>query len=83
MQNGAQEADSPVKRVAKRSRQILDSDEEEDESPAAKDQVAPRGQGDEEALDTKEKVKDVPSRPRFAPFERKLFALLRQQTKQI
>uniref|UniRef100_A0AAQ4P0H7 DNA ligase n=1 Tax=Gasterosteus aculeatus aculeatus TaxID=481459 RepID=A0AAQ4P0H7_GASAC len=61
VQNGAQEADSPVKRVAKRSRQILDSDEEEDESPAAKDQVAHRGQGDEEALDTKEKVKDVPS----------------------
>ncbi|KAM4556092.1 DNA ligase 1 [Fundulus diaphanus] len=34
--NGVPDADSPVKKVAKRSRQILDSDE--DEAPAAKEQ---------------------------------------------
>uniref|UniRef100_A0A096M095 DNA ligase 1 n=1 Tax=Poecilia formosa TaxID=48698 RepID=A0A096M095_POEFO len=33
VQNGVQEADSPIKKVAKRSRQILDSDE--DEAPLA------------------------------------------------
>ncbi|XP_061879147.1 DNA ligase 1 isoform X1 [Entelurus aequoreus] len=37
VQNGVQEADSPVKKVAKRSRQILDSDE--DEAPKVKEQV--------------------------------------------
>lgn len=32
MQNGVPEADSPIKKVAKRSRQVLDSDD--DEAPA-------------------------------------------------
>lgn len=45
--NGAQEAASPIKKVAKRSRQILDSDE--DEAPAVKEQAAAEGQGDKEA----------------------------------
>ncbi|XP_013868511.1 DNA ligase 1 [Austrofundulus limnaeus] len=47
VQNGVQEADSPIKKVAKRSRQLLDSDE--DEAPAVKEQAATRGQGDKEA----------------------------------
>lgn len=36
VQNGVQEADSPIKKVAKRSRQIVDSDE--DEVPLVKEQ---------------------------------------------
>ncbi|XP_054452319.1 DNA ligase 1 isoform X2 [Anoplopoma fimbria] len=53
VQNGVREADSPVKKVAKRSRQILDSDD--DEAPVVKEQVAAKGQGDKEAADKKEK----------------------------
>ncbi|KAM7379731.1 hypothetical protein PAMP_005262 [Pampus punctatissimus] len=49
VQNGVQEADSPIKKVAKRSRQILDSDDDEDEAPVVKEQVAAKGQGDKEA----------------------------------
>lgn len=37
MQNGAHEAESPIKKVPKRSRQILDSDEDEDEGPVVKE----------------------------------------------
>ena len=55
VQNGVQEADSPIKKVAKRSRQILDSDD--DEAPAVKEQVATKGQGDKEAPVKTEKVK--------------------------
>ncbi|XP_010790787.1 DNA ligase 1-like [Notothenia coriiceps] len=42
VQNGVQEADSPVKKVVKRSRQILDSDDEE-EAPVVKEQAATTG----------------------------------------
>uniref|UniRef100_A0A8C2ZNF2 DNA ligase n=1 Tax=Cyclopterus lumpus TaxID=8103 RepID=A0A8C2ZNF2_CYCLU len=58
VQNGAREADSPVKKVAKRSRQILDSDEDEEEedAPGVKEQVAAEAPGDEGAVDEKEKV---------------------------
>ncbi|XP_040000412.1 LOW QUALITY PROTEIN: DNA ligase 1 [Xiphias gladius] len=48
VQNGVPEADSPIKKVAKRSRQILDSDDD-DEAPAVKEQVATKGQGEKEA----------------------------------
>lgn len=61
VQNGAREADSPIKKVAKRSRQILDSDE--DEAPAVKEQAATGGQEDKEAK-MKEKVKQDVSFPR-------------------
>lgn len=55
MQNGVQEADSPIKKVAKRSRQILDSDDEE--APVVKEQIATRAQpGDKEASAKIEKV---------------------------
>lgn len=54
VQNGVQEADSPIKKVAKRSRQILDSDD--DEAPVVKEQVATKGQGDKEAPSKTEKV---------------------------
>lgn len=54
VQNGVQEADSPVKKVVKRSRQILDSDD--DEAPVVTEQVVTKGQADKEALATKEKV---------------------------
>ncbi|KAG7525391.1 DNA ligase 1 [Solea senegalensis] len=57
VQNGAQEADSPVKKVAKRSRQILDSDD--DETPVVKEQVSTKGQGDKEAPSKTEKKDDV------------------------
>lgn len=50
MQNGVQEADSPIKKVVKRCRQIVDSDD--DEAPVVKEQVPSKGQGDKE-----EKVK--------------------------
>lgn len=55
MQNGIQEADSSVKKVVKRSRQILDSDD--DEEPIAKEQVARKSQGDKAVSPKKEKVK--------------------------
>uniref|UniRef100_A0A8D3CG99 DNA ligase n=1 Tax=Scophthalmus maximus TaxID=52904 RepID=A0A8D3CG99_SCOMX len=47
VQNGVVEADSPIKKVAKRSRQIMDSDE--DEAPVSK------GVGDKEAASKPEK----------------------------
>lgn len=53
VQNGVQEVDSPVKKVAKRSRQILDSDD--DEAPVVKEQVATKGQVDKGAPGKKEK----------------------------
>ncbi|KAF1384066.1 hypothetical protein PFLUV_G00138410 [Perca fluviatilis] len=54
VQNGVQKADSPVtKKVAKRSRQILDSDD--DDAPVIKEQVATKGYGDKEALGKTEK----------------------------
>lgn len=53
VQNGVQEADSPIKKVVKRSRQILDSDD--DEVPVVTEQVT-KGQGDKEALAKTEKV---------------------------
>ncbi|XP_068590898.1 DNA ligase 1 isoform X2 [Cebidichthys violaceus] len=53
VQNGVREADSPVKKVSKRSRQILDSDD--DEEPVVKEQAGAKGQGDKEAVDKKEK----------------------------
>lgn len=55
VQNGAVETDSPIKKVAKRSRQILDSDE--DEAPVVKEQVAAKGQGDKDASSKTEKVR--------------------------
>ncbi|KAM7400129.1 hypothetical protein PAMA_004706 [Pampus argenteus] len=51
VQNGVQQADSPIKKVAKRSRQILDSDDDDDdddEAPVVKEQVATKGQGGKE-----------------------------------
>lgn len=54
MQNGVQEADSPIKKVIKRSRQILDSDDEE--APAVKEQTTTKVQGDKEAPAKIEKV---------------------------
>lgn len=55
MQNGVQEADSPVKKVCKRSRQILDSDDEE--APVVKEQIATKAQpGNKEAAAKMEKV---------------------------
>ncbi|XP_036940660.1 DNA ligase 1 [Acanthopagrus latus] len=53
VQNGVQEVDSPVKKVAKRSRQILDSDDDDD-APVVKE-VATKGQGDKEAGKTEKK----------------------------
>lgn len=56
VQNGVQDADSPVKKVCKRSRQILDSDDEE--APVVKEQSATKAQpGDKEAPAKMEKVK--------------------------
>ena len=55
VQNGAPEAESPIKKVAKRSRQILDSDE--DEAPVVKERVADKGQGDKDASTKTEKVR--------------------------
>ncbi|KAM8839059.1 DNA ligase 1 [Synchiropus picturatus] len=54
VQNGVQEADSPIKKVPKRSRQILDSDDEE--APAVKEQVTTKSKESDEVSDTK--VKD-------------------------
>lgn len=56
MQNGVQQVDSPIKKVAKRSRQILESDEEE-EAPVVKEQVASKGQGVKEPPSKTEKVR--------------------------
>ncbi|XP_078143791.1 DNA ligase 1 [Centroberyx gerrardi] len=53
VQNGVQEADSPIKKVVKRSRQILDSDD--DEAPVVKEQVAAKGQGHKDVPAKKEK----------------------------
>ncbi|KAI3374659.1 hypothetical protein L3Q82_021236, partial [Scortum barcoo] len=60
VQNGVQEADSPIKKVAKRSRQILDSDD--DEAPVVKEQVAAtttKGQGDKDVPVKAEEKDDV------------------------
>lgn len=55
VQNGANhEEDSPVKKVVKRSRQILDSDDE-DETPTVKGPLAKHGQGDKNVQSKKEK----------------------------
>ncbi|KAJ4937386.1 hypothetical protein JOQ06_001947, partial [Pogonophryne albipinna] len=56
VQNGVQEADSPAKKVVKRSRQILDSDDDE-EAPVVKEQAATIG--DKEAPAKPEKKDDV------------------------
>uniref|UniRef100_A0A3P8TMA8 DNA ligase n=1 Tax=Amphiprion percula TaxID=161767 RepID=A0A3P8TMA8_AMPPE len=56
VQNGAREADSPIKKVVKRRRQIVDSDD--DEVPVVKD-VAAKGQGDKDASGKTEKKDDV------------------------
>uniref|UniRef100_A0A671URE0 DNA ligase n=1 Tax=Sparus aurata TaxID=8175 RepID=A0A671URE0_SPAAU len=53
VQNGVQEVDSPVKKVVKRSRQILDSDDDDD-APVVKE-VATKRQGDKEAGKTEKK----------------------------
>ncbi|KAK1879094.1 DNA ligase 1, partial [Dissostichus eleginoides] len=69
VQNGVQEADSPVKKVVKRSRQILDSDDEE--APVVKEQAATTG--DKEATAQPEKKDDgfkavpTPMSPPAAP----------------
>lgn len=57
MQNGVQEVDSPIKKTAKRSRQILDSDE--DEAPLVKEQAAPEEQGGKKAPGKTEKVREA------------------------
>lgn len=58
VQNGVQEADSPVKKVCKRSRQILDSDDEE--APVVKEQIATKAQpGNKEPATKMEKKDDV------------------------
>lgn len=64
VQNGVREADSPIRKVSKRSRQILDSDSDNDEeaAPVVKEQAAAaaaKGQGDKEAPGKREKVKDT------------------------
>lgn len=56
MQNGVAEADSPIKKVAKRSRQIFDSDD--DEAPAVKEEDVTRQQANGEVK--REKV-NVPA----------------------
>ncbi|KAM4605211.1 DNA ligase 1-like [Polymixia lowei] len=53
VQNGVQEADSPIKKIAKRSRQILDSDD--DETPIVKEQVTTKEQGGKAVPPKKEK----------------------------
>ncbi|KAF6717957.1 DNA ligase 1 [Oryzias melastigma] len=57
VQNGVQEVDSPIKKTAKRSRQILDSDE--DEAPLVKEQAAPEEQGGKKAPGKTEKKAEV------------------------
>ncbi|KAM6919201.1 DNA ligase 1 [Xenentodon cancila] len=57
VQNGVQEPDSPITKVAKRRRQILDSDD--DETPVVKEQAVTNGQGDKEAVGKTEMKDDV------------------------
>ncbi|XP_034039621.1 DNA ligase 1 [Thalassophryne amazonica] len=57
VQNGIQEAESPIKKVVKRSRQILDSDD--DEVSIAEDQVTIKMQENKEAIDKTEQDDDV------------------------
>ncbi|XP_067330679.1 DNA ligase 1 isoform X2 [Channa argus] len=68
VQNVVQEADSPIKKVVKRSRQILDSDDDDDDdddddgnngAPVSKAQVVSKVQGDREAPSKTEKKEDV------------------------
>lgn len=59
MQNGVQETNSPVKKVVKRSRQILDSDDDDsdgDEAPVVKEKVSDKRQGDKGVQRQTEKV---------------------------
>uniref|UniRef100_A0AAY4AXL9 DNA ligase n=1 Tax=Denticeps clupeoides TaxID=299321 RepID=A0AAY4AXL9_9TELE len=55
-QNGTQEADSPVKKLSKRSRPILDSDDDDDQ-PTGKEQTTNKNK-DEPVKAAKEKVKN-------------------------
>ncbi|KAK5889454.1 hypothetical protein CesoFtcFv8_015456 [Champsocephalus esox] len=57
VQNGVQEADSRVKKLVKRSRQILDSDDDDEEAPVVKEPAATIG--DKEAPAKPEKKDDV------------------------
>ncbi|CAJ1072894.1 DNA ligase 1 [Xyrichtys novacula] len=57
VQNGIQEVDSPIKKVVKRSRQILDSDD--DDAPMVEEQVAVKGQGKKDAAGKTETKDDV------------------------
>ncbi|TKS79442.1 DNA ligase 1 [Collichthys lucidus] len=67
VQNGVQEPDSPVKKVAKRSRQILDSDDDE-APPAVKEQGATKVQEDKaEKKDDVFKAVPTPLSPPPAP----------------
>lgn len=59
VQNGVQETNSPVKKVVKRSRQILDSDDDDsdgDEAPVVKENVSDKRQGDKGVQRQTEKV---------------------------
>ncbi|XP_028329213.1 DNA ligase 1-like [Gouania willdenowi] len=56
VQNGVQEVESPVKKVTKRSRQILDSDE--DDVPVVKEQATPKRKEAIETLDKTEKKEE-------------------------
>lgn len=70
VQNGVQEVDSPIKKVAKRSRQILDSDD--DEAPAVKERAASKDRGDKEAPGETEKVKKLSVMNQQVAFVQKL-----------
>ncbi|XP_054881259.1 DNA ligase 1 [Poeciliopsis prolifica] len=65
VQNGVQEADSPIKKVAKRSRQILDSDE--DEVPLVKEQGDKGAPAKTEKTDDAFKAVPTPLSPALAP----------------
>lgn len=67
VQNGVQETDSPVKKVAKRSRQILDSDE--DEAPVVKEPVTDKSDeaGGNKVKDDVFKAVPTPLSPPPAP----------------
>ncbi|XP_056336449.1 DNA ligase 1 [Danio aesculapii] len=56
IQNGVQESDSPIKKVHKRSRAILDSDEEDEDQPMVKEQEPKQS---EVQTVKKEKISDV------------------------
>lgn len=56
IQNGVQESDSPIKKVHKRSRAILDSDEEDGDQPMVKEQEPKQS---EVQTVKKEKISDV------------------------